>query len=149
MAYNEYLYAAGPAYVHDEDRRYIFTWKGGDRYDPDEPGKFAWKLERNKDDSYEIINSQYKEHLYAGKAFFRGNDRLGVLSWRKGGSVIESPWQFEPDGDYVYIKNTHQQEYMFADLHEIKDGTRRHVFTYTPKSKTPDSKWEIIDCPNQ
>lgn len=148
--HNEFLYASGSATDwHDQDRRHVYTWKKGDRNGPDEGRKFAWRLQRNDNDEYQIINSQFKEHLYAE---VNGSLTLGhrrhVLTWRKGDSRSGSLWKFEHQDDYVFIKNVHYNEYLFADF-SFKDDEKRLVFSYTYGGKTDDSKWEIVNCSDQ
>ncbi|XP_065205981.1 uncharacterized protein LOC135835578 [Planococcus citri] len=144
--YNEFLYAADPTDdFYDRERRYVFTLLGGTKTDPMEPSKFLWKLERRKDDAFEMINDQYNEHLFAGDPKW-DDDRRCALTWTPGGDCVNySGWIFEPEGQEVYIKNYFENEYLFADHDKLHDNKRK-VFTYVPKRKTPDSTWEIIDC---
>lgn len=151
VEYNEYLLAASqPANFYDNDRRHVFTWKGGSLIDLDEPGKYAWKVERYGD-GYQILNGKYGDRMYSGNPKW-DDERRYVFTWRKveEGAFKEGAWKFEPEGDYVYIKNTYQNEYLFADFDRIRDGDKRYVFTFTPKRRPNlDSKWMLINCSNQ
>ncbi|KAL6963285.1 sphingomyelin phosphodiesterase [Sarracenia purpurea var. burkii] len=150
VRYNEYLFVEGPStYWYDQNTRYVLTKKGGEKYDANEPGKFVWILERTND-YYQIINLQYKEHLFAdiNGSLPIESHRRHILSWRKGGQRTGSTWKLEPEGDYVYIKNVYNNEYLFADFDKKRDEDRRMVFSFIFGGKTEDSKWELIDCSN-
>ncbi|KAL6963294.1 hypothetical protein U1Q18_049115 [Sarracenia purpurea var. burkii] len=153
VRYHEYLFSpVTPIHLYDQDRRYAFTWTAGDRYDydPNEQSKFVWKLERNTKDEYQIINSQFNEHLFAdinGSLVIDGH-RRHVLTWRKGGSLLGSSWKLEPSEEYVYIKNLYNNEYLFTDYGKKRDEQSRFLFTYVYGGKTDDSKWEMVDCSN-
>lgn len=73
------------------------------------------------------------------------NERRLVLTWRSGEQVNQGYWRIKPknNAEYFTIKNTVQNEYLFACGNNLFTENRRMVFTFRPATEVRDSNWEI------
>lgn len=92
--HNEYLYAASAYFDYDSDRRRVFAWIGGA---PVQRSKGIWilKLTDKSSNSFEIINVEYKEHLYAADYATFDSERRRVFTWKVGVKNGYSAWKID------------------------------------------------------
>lgn len=145
--YNEPLYASGE--TKDSDRRHVYTWKPEDvLYDA------YWIIEPVEFGAYfHIKNTHFREYLYAANGYFEyDDDRRRPFTWRPGvAEDVISEWRIEPTSydRKFYLKNKKYQEYLYAAGGSAgnRDGDRRRVFTWQPKTVEPTKGlWEIKPC---
>lgn len=186
-AYQEYLFAATPEpqsyslfpeyknsnVMYDTNRRHVYTSQtkgiGSDGY---------WKI-KNKDSDgipiFKIYNIQHQEYFYSPiyeKSSFDDHRRHVLTFGDKNEEVYNGYWEIIPvdKGRAFTIKNTYNQEYLFATKDEKEfqvtypvqhfvhpnsgkspitfrhDSTKRRVFTWKIKNqKVPEVNWNI-DC---
>ncbi|XP_065218508.1 uncharacterized protein LOC135844282 [Planococcus citri] len=160
--FNEYLYDPDKSECLDKHKSnsscpaYTTNAKHGGKRD-----QLAWNLKQTGMNKYQIISYNNNYSLFVDDE--KLDEERRCVSTRQIGHQDDDKyeWQFESDGDFVYIKNIHYGEYLSAsirgyinnvttiDLKSMVTTSKRlrNVFTFVHKKLTPDCYWTIVECP--
>lgn len=124
------------------------------------PNQLAWNLKTIGNNKYRIISYNNNYTLVVDDRKW-DDERRSVSTRQISEDSDKHAWQFESDGDFVFIKNIHHQEYLTASVKgyinnvttidltsKVTTSKRlRKVFTFVSKKLTPDCYWTIGNCP--
>lgn len=56
-------------------------------------------------------------------------------------------YRIELESDYIYLINTLHNEYFYAAKERLaKDQKRRSLFSWRPKERDSQCRWEVEEC---
>uniref|UniRef100_A0A170YKD8 Salivary secreted protein n=1 Tax=Triatoma infestans TaxID=30076 RepID=A0A170YKD8_TRIIF len=137
---DNYLKQAGDIYTYLVESYRVYTDR--ERSEPEE----RWQLIHVHDDEYIIKNLLHNYALDVVTTLHTPGEKINdhkVITTNK--NQQSNIWKIEVNGDYAYLKNTANNEYLYASLEYTTDDAATSNFF---GKITNAYQWNILDCTN-